>query len=227
MTDRVITPTAVSRSVYDQTKENPDYGLVTENIDFVDMQDMIDRDLPITFLAPYDRAWWRVRFSTIDGEAIINRHIFRGLYFCDVIANMTEITSVEGDVHAVTLRGDNQENLFIGDAYVFDCDILARNGVLHHIDRVLDMEYPTEAPTTSPAPTGTPVPSLSFQPSSNPAGPPPTVSFADINFQNGYVRPTNPPNFYQPFFSAAPSSFGTKMLVTAVPLVVSAMLLLC
>lgn len=228
MTDRVITPTAVSRSVYDQTKENPDYSLVTENIDFVDMQDYIDRDLPITFLAPYDRAWWRVRFSTIDGEAIINRHIFRGLYFCDVIANMTEITSVEGDVHAVTLRGDNQENLFIGDAYLFDCDILARNGVLHHIDRVLDMEYPTEPPTTSPAPTGTPVPSVSFQPSGNPAGPPPTVTFANINFESGYVRPTNPPNFYQPYFnSAAPSHLGkNSMLVTGMTLVVSAMLLL-
>mmetsp|Transcript_45248 Transcript_45248/g.109518 ORF Transcript_45248/g.109518 Transcript_45248/m.109518 type:complete len:696 (-) Transcript_45248:3399-5486(-) len=232
MTDRVITPTAVSRSVYDQTKENPDYSLVTENIDFVDMQDYIDRDLPITFLAPYDRAWWRVRFSTIDGEAIINRHIFRGLYFCDVIANMTEITSVKGDVHAVELRGDNQENLFIGGAFVFDCDILARNGVLHHIDRVLDMEYPTEPPTTSPAPTGTPAPSVSFQPSQNPAGPPPTVSFANINFQSGYVRPTNPPNFYEPFFTSGGSAptlsyLGkNNMLATGVTLVVSTMLLL-
>jgi len=208
MTDRVITPTAVSRSVYDQTKDNPDYSLVTENIDFLSMQDFIDRDLPITFLAPYDTAWWRVRFATTKGEDIIKRHIFRGLYFCDVIANMTTIKSVQGDFHNVTLRGDNQENLFVGDAYVFDCDIFARNGILHHIDRVLDMPYPTEAPTNSPEPTGTPVPSLSQLPSTDPNRPPTIVEFGNINFQSGYIRPTNPPNVYEPFFSAAHPSIS-------------------
>ena len=122
--------------------------------------------------------------------------------------------------------GENEENLFVGDAYVFDCDILARNGVLHHIDRVLDMEYPTDVPTTSPAPTGTPVPSLSQQPSYNPAGPPPTVSFADIVFQSGYVRPTNPPNFYEPFFSAAPTKTTTTILATGLSMI-AAVWMLC
>jgi len=227
MTDRVITPTAVSRSVYDQTKDNPDYQLVTENIDYVDMQDYIDRDLPITFLAPYDRAWWRVRFSVTQGREIIKRHLFRGLYFCDVLANMTHILSVNepADNHTIEVRDGN---IFVGDAYLFDCDILARNGVLHHIDRVLNITYETSEPTSSPAPTGTPVPSASLEPSYNPAGPPPTVSFADINFQSGYIRPTNPPNFNQPYFSAAPSDkFGATGIWSMVASVVVMMMMLC
>jgi 23S rRNA (cytosine1962-C5)-methyltransferase len=34
--DTAITPTAVSRSVYDQSNENPDFSLLVENIDFVE-----------------------------------------------------------------------------------------------------------------------------------------------------------------------------------------------
>jgi hypothetical protein len=198
ITDTVITPTAISRSVYDQTNDNPDYQLVTENIDYVDMQDMIDSDLPITFLAPYDRAWWRVRFGALEGAEIIKRHLFRGLLFCDVIANETIITAVNGEVHAVELRGDNDEHVFVADAFLFDCDILARNGILHHIDRVIGLEYPTIPPTSSPQPTRTPQPSLSLQPTKNPAGPPPTVAMADISYDSGYVRPTNAPVTFDP-----------------------------
>jgi hypothetical protein len=215
ITDKVITPTAVSRSVYDQTNDNPDYQLVTENIDYVDMQDMIDSSLPITFLAPYDRAWWRVRFSALEGADIINRHLFRGLFFCDVIANETIMTSVQGDVHAVELRGDNDEHVFVGDAFLFECDILARNGILHHIDRVIGEDYPTIPPTSSPEPTRTPQPSLSQQPTKNPAGPPPTVAFADISYDQGYVRPTNAPVFFDPsrFSGAAHASLVTTVLL--------------
>eukprot|EP00980_Cylindrotheca_fusiformis_P012195 scaffold2962_cov126-Cylindrotheca_fusiformis.AAC.11 len=221
MTDRVITPTAVSRSVYDQTNDNPDYSLVTENIDYVDMQDMIDRDLPITFLAPYDRAWWRVRFGALEGAEIIKRHLFRGLLFCDVIANETSIEAVNGETHSVELRGDNDENLFIADAFVFECDILARNGVLHHIDRVIGLDYPTIPPTTSPEPTGTPQPSTSFQPSSNPAGPPPTPEFAPIYYDRGYIRPTLGPVLFTPGqFSGA----AQMPLITTVLLMLSAAL---
>lgn len=220
MTDRVITPTAVSRSVYDQTNDNPDYSLVTENIDYVDMQDMIDRDVPITFLAAYDRAWWRVRFGALEGAEIIKRHIFRGLLFCDVIANGTTVTAVNGEIHSVELRGENEENLFVGDAYVFDCDILARNGVLHHIDRVIGLEYPTIPPTSSPEPTQTPQPSLSQEPSLNPAGPPPTVALADIIYDQGYVRPTNGPVFFDPNrFSGATQQ--ASLVVTTVLLLIS------
>jgi len=190
LTDRVITPTAVSRSVYDQTADDPNFQLVTENIDYVDMQDFIDRDPVLTFMAPYDRAWWRIRFGAMEGVEIIKRHLFRGLEFCDVIANKTSIVAVNGESHKIELHGANEEHVYVAGAYIFKCDILARNGVLHHIDRVIGMEYPTVPPSSSPAPTKSPQPTVSMQPSRNPAGPPPTVSAAQINYQTGYVRPT-------------------------------------
>jgi Fasciclin domain len=166
--DTAITPTAVSRSLYDQSNENPEFSLLIENIDFVDLTDLVDRDLPLTMLAPDNTAWRRVEFGTLEGGEIIKRHIFKGLLFCDVLANMTEVTAVNNVVHAVELTGESNDHLWVGGAYVYKCDILARNGVLHHIDRVIGMEYETVPPTISPAPTITGKPTTSYEPSTAP-----------------------------------------------------------
>lgn len=166
--DTAITPTAVSRSVYDQSNSNPEFSLLVENIDFVDLTDLVDRDLPLTMLAPDNNAWRRVEFGTLEGGDIIKRHIFRGLLFCDVLANMTSVSAVNSVVHGIELKGENNEHVWVGGAYIYKCDILARNGVLHHIDRVIAMDYDTVPPTISPAPTITPEPTISVDPTSAP-----------------------------------------------------------
>ena len=172
--DSAITPTAVSQSIYDQSRRNPDFSLLVENIDFVDLTDLVDRDLPLTMLAPPNEAWRRITFSTIAGGDIIKRHIFRGLLFWDVIANVTEIVSVEKDRHAVELRGENDEHLWAGGGFIYKWDIFARNGVLHYIDRVLGEPYETVPPTVSPAPTITPKPTVYVPPTVAPGRRAPT-----------------------------------------------------
>mmetsp|Transcript_34263 Transcript_34263/g.82522 ORF Transcript_34263/g.82522 Transcript_34263/m.82522 type:complete len:713 (-) Transcript_34263:171-2309(-) len=166
--DTAITPTAVSRSVYDQSVSNPDFSLLVENIDFVDLTDLVDRDLPLTLLAPNNAAFRRVEFGTLEGGEIIKRHLFRGLFFCDVLANMTTITAVNDYTHEIELRGEESEEVWVGGAKIYECDILARNGVLHYIDRVIDLDYDTVPPTMSPAPTITPVPTAYEPPTSTP-----------------------------------------------------------
>lgn len=166
--DSAITPTAVSRSVYDQSMTNPDFSLLVENIDFVDLTDLVDRDSPLTLLAPDNKAFRRVEFGTLEGGEIIKRHIFRGLFFCDVLANMTSVTAVNDFTHNIELRGEESEQLWVGGARVYKCDILARNGVLHYIDRVIAIDYDTVPPTVSPAPTITPVPTAYQPPTSTP-----------------------------------------------------------
>ncbi len=176
MVDVAITPTAVSRSIYDQSNDNPEFSLLVENIDFVQMTDMVDRDSPLTLLAPDNRAFRRITFGTLDGADIIKMHIFSTLLFCDVIANRTELTTVDNVTVGVELRGEPgsglwglaKQNLFVGGAYVYNCDIFARNGVLHYIDRVIGQDYDTVSPTTSPAPTVTPQPTLYVPPTAAP-----------------------------------------------------------
>ena len=150
-----------------------------ENIDFVQLTDLIDRDLPLTLLAPGNTAWRRITFGTLEGKDIIRRHLFRGLFFCDVIANQTTITTVDplNEVLTVELRGppgsgpwgfNGGQNLYVGGALVYECDIFARNGVLHYVDRVIGEAYDTVSPTVSPAPTVTPEPTVFVPPTPAP-----------------------------------------------------------
>lgn len=169
--DSALTPTAVSRSIYDQSNENPDFSLLVENIDFVQLTDIVDRYLPLTMLAPNNKAFRRITFGTLDGAEIIKRHIFEGLLFCDVIANSTEITTTDGLAIAVELRGEpgsglwgpKEQNLYVGGALIYDCDIFARNGVLHHVDRVIGVDYDTEAPSISAGPSMSSIPTAGIQ----------------------------------------------------------------
>ena len=173
--DSVITPTAVSQSVYDRSRDNDDFSLLVENIDFVDLTDLIDRDSPLTLLAPYNQAWRRITFGTLEGGNIIKRHLYRGLLFCDVIANASSIVSVDLEPFAVEVRGENQDSLWVGGAHIYECDIFARNGVLHYIDRVIGEPYETVPPTVSPAPTITAQPTIYVPPTQAPV-PTPTGS---------------------------------------------------
>ena len=164
--DTAITPTAVSNNIYDWIQFMPETKLFKVNIDFVELTDYISKDYPLTVLAPDNAAFRRVEYDTLDGGAIIKRHIMRGLFFCDVLANQTEVMTVEGLVLGVEVKED--ESLWVGGAKVYNCDILAHNGVLHHIDRVIGLDFDSPSPTQSPAPTITAMPTESRAPSQGP-----------------------------------------------------------
>ena len=189
--DGVITPTAVSQSIYDKIRLDLDLDLLKRNIDFVDLTDIIDRDLPLTMLAPNNRAFERVTFGSLEGGDIITRHIFKGLLFCDVIANETTLITVDDEPLAVELRGENNEHIYVGGAYIYKCDIFSWNGVLHYVDRVIGLEYETVPPTTSPAPTITAQPTPYIPPTPAPV-PTPLNTGAPINAAPDSL-PTVPP----------------------------------
>ena len=166
--DTAITPTAVSNNIYDWIQFMPETKIFKVNIDFVRLTDYISKDYPLTVLAPDNAAFRRVEFDTLDGGPIINRHIMRGLFFCDVLANQTEVVTVEGVVLPIELKGPDKDELWVGGAKVYNCDILAHNGVLHHIDRVIGIDFDSPAPTQSSAPTITAQPTSSRSPSQQP-----------------------------------------------------------
>jgi len=187
--DTAITPTAVSNSLYDVIQFDPETSLFKTNIDFVQLTDYIAMDSPLTILAPDNAAFRRVEFDTIDGGPIVKSHVISGLLFCDNLKNKTEVITVEGVRLGVEIK--NEDELWVGGAKVYDCDILAHNGVLHHIDRVIGIDFDSPAPTQSPAPTITGVPTKSPSPSRQPV-----ALFAEKS-SNGavpiYLPPVEPP----------------------------------
>lgn len=185
-----------------------------ENIDFVDLTDLIDRDSPLTLLAPYNQAWRRITFGTLEGGNIIKRHLYRGLLFCDVIANASSIVSVDLEPFAVEVRGENQDSLWVGGSHIYECDIFARNGVLHYIDRVIGEPYETVPPTVSPAPTITAQPTIYVPPTQAPV-PTPTGG-VPIFLPTGQAptqAPKSGPQAQQPPSSATSMSLSAPIFI--------------
>lgn len=182
--DSAITPTAVSHSIYDRIQFHPETTLFKINIDFVDLTDLIAVDSPLTVFAPDNKAFERVEFDTIDGGPIVKRHVMEGLWFCDTLAAVTEVTTVEGEVLTVEVKDDD---VWVGGAKIYTCDILAHNGVLHHIDRVIGIDFESPEPTQSLVPTITGVPTNSYHPSNQP------VALFSDEFDNGSVPIVLPP----------------------------------
>jgi uncharacterized surface protein with fasciclin (FAS1) repeats len=217
--DSVLTPSAISKSVYDQSMLNPEFSLLVENIDFVNLNDIIDRDSPLTMLAPDNKAFRRIIFGALEGGDIIRQHIFRGLLFKDVLANLTEITSVSGVTHNIEAFGPNNETVWVGGAYIYESDILARNGILHYVDRVIGFEYPTIPPTASPAPTITAEPTMYVPPSSAPvqrANGPGVITFPP------QARPVKGANT-QPFVEEPDPSGASSLSLVVTALIASSL----
>jgi uncharacterized surface protein with fasciclin (FAS1) repeats len=209
--DTVLTPTAVSRSIIDQMKNNSDLSVLVALIDFVHMTDIIDRDLPLTMLAPNNKAYGRIATpgSIEDTDDIIRQHIFRGLLFKDVLANLTQVTAINGVTHAVEAYGPNKDTVWVGGACIYEHDILARNGVLHYIDRVIGFDYPTVPPTSSPAPTATAEPT---SPTTAPASTTSSTKRRDNIFEWSSSKPSSlPSDMPSPLPSDMPSPVPSDM----------------
>jgi hypothetical protein len=131
----------------------------------------------------------------------------------------------------VELQGENNEHIFVGGAYVYQGDILGGNGVLHYIDRVIGIEYPTSVPTVSPAPTITARPTEYVPPTPAPVPtpfggvpillPPVNLPTAPTQAPNNNVRGPGSSAAFSPF-----SSLGSIPSIIVIILLATTSLLL-
>jgi hypothetical protein len=125
------------------------------------------------------------------------------------LANETQVTSVNGVTLGVELRGP-KKNLWIGGAYVYQGDILAGNGVLHYVDRVIEEPYETVPPSVSPAPTITAEPTMFVPPTLAPV----FTEAVPVNLPPAN-QPTNPPAFPNVKNGGQGSSAASKSFLVA------------
>ncbi len=96
---------------------------------------------PMTVLAPTDDAFAQLPKGTLDSllqdipklKRILMYHMVSGDVRSDNLAELDEAPTEEGSIVAIEANGEVKFN----DAKVLQADILADNGVIHVIDRVL------------------------------------------------------------------------------------------
>ncbi|MCB1043446.1 MAG: fasciclin domain-containing protein [Acidobacteria bacterium] len=106
-----------------------------------DLVDTLAEGGPFTVFAPSDQAFAQLPDGTL--EALINDpaaltqillyHVVPGRQLAADVVSSNRISTLEGNTLAVTLSG----GVFVNDAQVTATDILATNGVIHVIDKVL------------------------------------------------------------------------------------------
>eukprot|EP00978_Attheya_sp_CCMP212_P032405 scaffold126343_cov57-Attheya_sp.AAC.2 len=113
---------------------------------------------PITLLAPTDEAFDKLPPGTVDLllndidalTAILLYHVISGEVRAETIVTLNSAETLNGaDVSIAAVGG----MVMINDATVVDADVVASNGVVHVIDRVLLPPTETAAPTNAPTPS--------------------------------------------------------------------------
>ncbi len=96
---------------------------------------------PFTVFAPTDEAFMALPEGTVeallqDPEALTNillYHVVAGKVMAADVVNLTDATMLNGET--VSISTDN--GVMVNDASVLATDVMARNGVIHVIDKVL------------------------------------------------------------------------------------------
>jgi len=98
---------------------------------------------PFTVFAPTDEAFAALPAGTLDGllkdpealKKILLYHVVSGQVTADKVVGLTSANSVEGSPIAITVKDGK---VYLNDAaQVVKTDILASNGVIHVIDKVI------------------------------------------------------------------------------------------
>ncbi|MCL6510671.1 MAG: fasciclin domain-containing protein, partial [Anaerolineae bacterium] len=99
---------------------------------------------PFTVFAPTDEAFAKLPAGTVEEllkpenkqklRSILRHHIVRGYNDSSVVANLKAVRTQAGKSLPVVIEDGK---VMLGDATVTAVDVLARNGVIHVIDKVL------------------------------------------------------------------------------------------
>ncbi|MGD8922348.1 MAG: fasciclin domain-containing protein [Candidatus Zixiibacteriota bacterium] len=128
----------------------PIYGLANKSglsilataIEAVGLNKTLNTDGPFTVFAPTNEAFEALPEGTLeallqDPEALTNillYHVVDGEVMAADVVNLTEATMLNGGTVSIMV---NNGGVMVNDANVIATDVLAKNGVVHVIDKVL------------------------------------------------------------------------------------------
>jgi uncharacterized surface protein with fasciclin (FAS1) repeats len=131
------TPTALSA-----TAHTPELSTFYKLVQQAGLSASLEAAGPVTVFAPSDDAFKAVPAATLEKlskdpellKSVLNYHVVPGALKAENIRANTSLTTVNGAPLAASKAGDF---VTVDDAVVTKADIVAANGVVHVIDRVL------------------------------------------------------------------------------------------
>ena len=157
-------PKSVTHTVYDIAAEMEDYSGQITLIDTVFLKQDMRRLLPLTAMYAPNSDWNNKLIKLEDiSKVILENHLIENLAWCEdlVALSGTKIDTLNGQLWSVSVNEDGKPCFDTkvpgGESYkscVVECDILARNGIVHLLDKVMLFETPeTLGPQAPTVPT--------------------------------------------------------------------------
>ena len=111
-------------------------------IQAANLQEALKGDGPFTILAPTDEAFAALPKSTLDAllanpdklATILKYHVISGKAPASAVVTMTSLDSLQGS--SIEVKAQDGK-VMVNDARVVKTDVMADNGVIHVIDKVL------------------------------------------------------------------------------------------
>lgn len=128
-------------NLLDTATQSGNFQQFLQAVEVVGLEKTLQSPGPFTLFAPTDEAFADLPSGTLETwldnpqklQKIISYHFVSGDVRSDDIAQIDEAPTLEGSVLAI----DNSEAVKVNEARILQTDILADNGVIHIIDRVL------------------------------------------------------------------------------------------
>jgi hypothetical protein len=172
LTDRVPLPYSMTNTVYDVARRLGNYSAQLNLIDSVFLSSDVKRLSPLTAFYARDDQWQNKQIDLTEiSTNVLENHLFKELLWCHKLKSLagTEIESHNGRFWLVSVNEEGFPCLDVVTAEgektrscITQCDILARNGIVHEVDQIIlfeDMQTrgpsppvpPTFLPPTLPA----------------------------------------------------------------------------
>jgi uncharacterized surface protein with fasciclin (FAS1) repeats len=142
-TTEMTTPAAASEDIVATAQATPDLSTLVAAVTAADLGSTLQGEGPYTVFAPTNDAFAEIQ-DTVDTllkpenkddlANVLKYHVVEGAVKAADLSDGQEITTVQGDKLPVSIDGDTVK---VGEATVTQPDVMASNGVVHVIDKVL------------------------------------------------------------------------------------------
>jgi len=133
---------APSKDIVQTAKAAGDFKTLVELVKAAGLAKTLSGDTKYTVFAPTDAAFKKVPKATLTAlgkdkaklKAVLLYHVVKGKVTAAQVVKLTSATTLEGSSVAIKVKGGK---VFVGGAQVVTPDVMASNGVIHVIDKVL------------------------------------------------------------------------------------------
>jgi uncharacterized surface protein with fasciclin (FAS1) repeats len=135
---------ANKKDIVDTAQSAGSFNTLVTAINAAGLTDTLKGQGPFTVFAPTDEAFSKLPPGTVENllkpeniaqlQAILTYHVVPGKVKAKDAVNLTSAKTVNGQEFKVSKSGND---LMVDDAKVIKTDIMASNGVIHVIDRVI------------------------------------------------------------------------------------------